>query len=44
MRDVSPGWANYYAGLWSLWMALPLAVRWVLGLTFLTVAAWQALT
>ena len=41
MRDVSPGWASYDAGLWSLWMALPLALRPVLGLVFLAVAAWQ---
>lgn len=39
LRDVSPGWASDYAGLWSLWMALPPALRWVLGLVFLAVAA-----
>lgn len=42
LRDVSPGWGRYYAGLWSLWMVLPLAWRWVLGLVFLAVAAWRA--
>jgi hypothetical protein len=44
MRDVSPGWANYYAGLYSLWLWLPLWLRWVLGLVVAVYVAWDSLT
>jgi type VI protein secretion system component VasF len=43
MRQMSPGWAGYYEGLYSLWLLLPLWVRWMVAALVVVYCAWSNL-